>query len=133
MLAKQLGISDITVWLGFISQEDAAKEWANMDVAIIPSLQESFGVSAIEAEASGTPLIVSNIPGLNETTVLGKTCLSVDRKSPNEIAKGIISLYSDFEKYMSMSEYAPLYVAEHFELDKCFCEIESKFYCIVEK
>lgn len=68
MLAKELGISDIVTWLGFISQESAAKEWANMDVAVIPSRQESFGVSAVEAQACGTPVIISDVLGLKEAT-----------------------------------------------------------------
>ena len=65
-LAKKLGIASITEWLGFISQEDAAKEWANMDVGIVTSsaLSESFGVSAIECESCETPIIISDIPGL---------------------------------------------------------------------
>ena len=43
-----------------------------MDLGIIYSNEESFGVSAIEAQACGTPLIVSDAPGLVETTLPGK-------------------------------------------------------------
>ena len=65
-LAVKLGIADVTTWLGFISQEEAAREWANMDVAVIASTleSESFGGSAVEAEACGTAVIISDIPGL---------------------------------------------------------------------
>lgn len=67
-MAEQLEIADIVTWLGFIPQEEAACEWANMDVAVIPSLQESFGVSAVEAQACQIPVIISNVPGLKEAT-----------------------------------------------------------------
>ena len=40
-LAAELGIEEITKWLGFISQEEAAAEWANMDIAIVPSVTDS--------------------------------------------------------------------------------------------
>ncbi len=90
-LASELRIDDITYWLGFISQEEAASEWANMDVAIIPSTleSESFGVSAVEAQACGTAVIISDIPGLMEATRPGETSLVVHRNAPNEIASAI--------------------------------------------
>ena len=74
-LADQVGISTITDWLGFISQDEAAKEWANMDIALIPSEleSESFGVSAVEAQACGTAVVISDIPGLMEATSVKQT------------------------------------------------------------
>ena len=74
-------IDSIVKWLGFISQEDAAKEWANMDIGIIPSVSdsESFGVSAVECQACGVPVIISDIPGLEESTCPGKSSLVVPR------------------------------------------------------
>ena len=67
-LAKELGIENITNWLGFIPQEQAALAWACMDCGILPSESESesFGVSAVEAQACCTPVIISDIPGLME-------------------------------------------------------------------
>lgn len=93
MLARELGIENITSWLGFISQEEAAVEWANMDCGIIPSLSESFGVSAVEAQACETPVIISDIPGLMEATVPGKTSVVVPRNNPEKLAEAIYEMY----------------------------------------
>ena len=92
-LAESLGLKNETMWLGFISQEECAAEWANMDVAVIPSTveSESFGVSAIEAQACGTALIISDIPGLMEATNPEETCIVVKRKNEIEIANAIIN------------------------------------------
>lgn len=125
-LAKELGISDITSWLGFISQEQAAQEWANMDVAIVPSIleSESFGVSAVEAQACGTPVIISDIPGLMEATKPGETSVVVKRKDSHAIAMAINELYRDKKKLAVMGKLAVGFVKETYELNKCFRKIE---------
>jgi len=93
--AEYIGISDITTWLGFLSQERAAEEWANMDIAIIPSTleSESFGVASVEVQACVTPVIISDIPGLMESTEPGKPCIVVKRCESEEIKDAIVELY----------------------------------------
>ncbi len=124
-LAEKLGISDITSWLGFITQQQAAEEWANMDAAIIPSIQESFGVSAVEAQACGTPVIISDIPGLMEATNPGKSSIVVGRFQSVEIAEALKKIYHDGDLHRSMKEHGLAYVHEHYELNKCFLHIEA--------
>ena len=128
-LAKELGISDITTWLGFISQEQAAQEWANMDVAIVPSTleSESFGVSAVEAQACGTPVIISDIPGLMEATKPGETSVVVKRKDSHAIAEAINELYKDAEKRKKMAQRSVIFVRKTYELDFCFEKIEKLY------
>lgn len=126
-LAIELGIDDITHWLGFISQEEAAKEWANMDVAIVPSESESFGVSAVEAQACGTPVIVSDIPGLMEATQPGVTSVVVKRKDARAIVDEIIALHTAPEVREKMGEAGVRLVQEKYELNVCFEKIERLF------
>lgn len=133
LLSKQLGIDKITTWLGFISQEEAATEWANMDVAIIPSTleSESFGVSAVEAQACATVVVISDIPGLMEATKPGTTSIVVDRNHPEQIASNIEKLYYDTDRRIEYAKAGRDYVLLHYELDACFSKIEKMFerYC----
>ena len=128
-LAEECGVSDITEWLGFISQQDAAKEWANMDVAVVASTEdsESFGVSAVEAEACGTPVIISDIPGLMEATSPNYSSMVVPRKNEEALAKAIIELFYDHKKRQIMGENGRKYVIENYSIDGCFRKIEEKF------
>lgn len=128
-LAKELGIDQITLWLGFISQEDAAKEWANMDLAIVPSTMESesFGVSAVEAEACGTPVVISDIPGLMEATLPGVTSVVVPRKNEEALAEAIVELYNAVEKRLSMGIEGRKFACSTYELNKCFDKPQSNF------
>lgn len=127
-LAEESGIADFTVFNGHISQAQAAKEWADMDVAVIPSaLYESFGVSAVEAQACQTPLIISDVAGLLETTVPGRSSEVVPKKDAAAIARRILELYDDADRRKRMGEYARAHVLEHYELDHCFNKIETVY------
>ena len=125
---KDLGIENITTFLGRITQEKAACEWANMDVAVIPSmLYESFGVSAVEAQACGTPLIITDVEGLMETTTPGVSSELVSKKDEQAIADAIVKLYNNPDLRRRMGEEGRNNVVNKYELDKCFKRIENYF------
>lgn len=124
-LADSLGLNDVVTWLGFISQDQAAVEWANMDVAVITSRSESFGVSAVEAQACNTPVIITDIPGLKEATVPGTTSIVVPKCDEAETAKQIIFMYDHPEIRKNMGADGRKFVEENYELDKCFTDIEN--------
>ena len=126
-LTSQLGIGDITQWLGFIPQEQAAAEWANMDVAVICSNSESFGVSAVEAQSSGCCCIISDIPGLMEATNPGKTSIVVPRRNERALAEALVRLYNDPSLRKQMGTAGRAYVAENYELTACFRKVEALF------
>lgn len=125
-LAVKLGIADVTTWLGFISQEEAAREWANMDVAVIASTleSESFGVSAVEAEACGTAVIISDIPGLMEATKPEITSLVVKKCREHDLAEKLIKLYEDEENRKRMGMEGRIFVEDMYEINYCFEKIE---------
>lgn len=127
LLAQKLGIGEITKWLGRISQEEAAVEWSNMDVAVIPSTQESFGVSAVEAQACETAVIVSDIPGLMEATDPGKSSIVVHSCNYREIADVLERLYYNKELRQELAQHGRQYVLKHFELNQCFSNVEALF------
>ena len=63
-LARAIGVLDNVVFLGNI--QDVNKELEQADIFCIPSNYEGFGISAVEAMATGLPCVASNIVGLNE-------------------------------------------------------------------
>lgn len=97
-----------------------------MDIAIIPSLQESFGVSAVEAQACGTLVIISDVPGLKETTVLGESSI-VAKQDEKEISEVIKDFYFSRDKIKRMGIIGREYVTEHYEINDCFKHIYSLF------
>ncbi|BBY26631.1 glycosyltransferase family 4 protein [Mycolicibacterium sediminis] len=65
-LIAELGISDIVHISSGVSDEDLAKLLSSAEVACIPSLYEGFSLPAVEAMASGTPIVASRAGALPE-------------------------------------------------------------------
>jgi glycosyltransferase involved in cell wall biosynthesis len=69
--ARALGVSQSVRSLGKI--DDVAPLLAAADLYLLPSESESFGLSALEALASGVPVIATNVGGLPEVVANGVT------------------------------------------------------------
>ena len=72
---------------GFIPDEDLAPLYQGAHCFVYPSLYEGFGLPVLEAMASGTPVITSNVSSLLE--IAGEAALLVDPKKTSEITKAM--------------------------------------------
>ena len=70
LVADELGVLDRIKFLG--SEQDAATLLPALDLFLLPSEQESFGLAALEAMACGVPVIASNVGGLPELVTEGE-------------------------------------------------------------
>jgi glycosyltransferase involved in cell wall biosynthesis len=89
-LPRELGIADRVVFTGFVPDEDLPHLYAGADFFVYPSLYEGFGLPVLEAMASGTPVITSNLSSLPE--VAGDAALLVDPRSEAELAGAMVRL-----------------------------------------
>ena len=80
-------------FLGYQSEETLAVLYRLADVFVFPSLYEGFGLPPLEAMASGTPVVVSNVSSLPE--VVGGAGILVNPYDPRSIADGIRQVLSD--------------------------------------
>lgn len=78
---------------GFVSEERLAALYRGALALVIPSLDEGFGLPALEAMSCGTPVIASDIPALREVT--GSAALHVDPRSTNAIAEAMRRVATD--------------------------------------
>ena len=88
-LAVELGISDKVTFTGYFPEEDLPSLYAAADAYVLPSVSEPFGITVLEAMASGTPVIISKNAGVVE---IAKTCLRVDFWDVDEMAAKIIAV-----------------------------------------
>jgi glycosyltransferase involved in cell wall biosynthesis len=64
-------------YLGWLRRADLWREFGNHDLLVVPSTElEAFGLVAVEAQASGLPVLYQPVPGLSET--VGEGGLAVD-------------------------------------------------------
>ena len=80
-------------FLGFVPDQMLAVLYRLADVFVFPSLYEGFGLPPLEAMASGTPVVTSNVSSLPE--VVGDAAVLVDPYSAASIAEGIQQVLSD--------------------------------------
>lgn len=92
-LAKKLNVFHKIIFLGYI--KETKKIYQLLDVNVIPSLNESFSLSAIESQAMKVPTIASNIDGLNEVVIDKKTGLLFEQKNERDLEKKIKLLHSN--------------------------------------
>jgi glycosyltransferase involved in cell wall biosynthesis len=90
-LANSLEISDKIQFLG--SRNDVPNLLLSGDIMIAPSVwDEAFGYTILEAMSVGIPLIVSNVGGIPELVEDNFNGLLVEKASPGEISRAIITL-----------------------------------------
>ena len=88
-IVDELGLSEITTFAGQIEHRDLAYYYAAANVCVVPSHYEPFGLVAIEAMASSTPVIASEVGGLKFTVVDEFTGLLVPSQDEKAFAEAI--------------------------------------------
>ncbi|NER22718.1 MAG: glycosyltransferase family 1 protein [Symploca sp. SIO1C2] len=96
-LVGELGIEDITSFPGSLTGDILPAYYAAADVCVVPSYYEPFGLVAIEAMASGTPVVASKVGGLQYTVLPEETGLLVPPKNEFALAAAIDSILSNPE------------------------------------
>jgi phenylacetate-CoA ligase len=88
--AASLGISSAVTFAGLVSNEDVARYVAIADVFALPSLLEALPTVAVEALASGTPVVSSDNPGGVELhDVFGDDVTVVPKKDAPALARAL--------------------------------------------
>ncbi|HBY93041.1 MAG TPA: glycosyltransferase family 1 protein [Chloroflexi bacterium] len=91
-LRAELGLEGLVTFLGAQSQETLPDFYSAAEMVVMPSHYESFGMVALEAMASGTPVIASDVGGLTYTVQDGKTGFLVPPQRPDLLADKIEKL-----------------------------------------
>jgi glycosyltransferase involved in cell wall biosynthesis len=82
--------------LGVVSERDKVELYRRAKIVVVPSIfNESFGIVALEAMASGRPVIASRVGGLEDVVVNGETGILVEPGSEEQLAEAIETLLGD--------------------------------------
>jgi glycosyltransferase involved in cell wall biosynthesis len=94
-LAQQRNLNSHVLFMGNVDDKTLRLIYQVADVSVVPSLIEPFGITAIQAFAARTPLVVANSGGLSEIVENGKTGVKVVPNDAGSLAEGLTKILSD--------------------------------------
>lgn len=126
--ARDLGIADAVDFLGM--RTDLPRVLATLDVFVLPSLYEGFGLVLLEAMAVGTPVIATRVGGVPEVVEDGVTGLLVPPADPGKLAKAILRLERDAELAETLVKGASLRLQSNFDLPRLVDTFEQLYFSL---
>jgi glycosyltransferase involved in cell wall biosynthesis len=88
-LSWQFGMADKVTFMGFLRGADLASVYSSADVFVMPSVSEPFGLTCLEAQSYGLPVIISRQSGVSEVS---RHCFKVDFWDYEDTASKILSI-----------------------------------------
>lgn len=132
-LTEELGLQNEVSFIGQVESTQIVEIFNSFDIAVFPSLQESFGVAAVEAQACGIPVIATNIGGLPEATVESKSAILVESKNVEQLADAIYELVIDPYKRKEMGSYGREFVCEKYNVNDNFIGVNEIYKKYINK
>ena len=123
--ARLLGVSELILFLGKI--DSIAPLLAGAHLFLLTSDKESFGLSALEALASGVPVIGARAGGLPEVVTHGETGYLCDVGDVNAMASAGVALLKDSLKWQTMSDAAASDARRRFSQDAVVAQYEALY------
>jgi len=117
LLTGKLNLQDSVDFLGFIPQEEKLYWIQKAYVAVFPSAKEGWGLTVIEANCCGTPVVASDSDGLRDSVKNGETGILVEHENPVALADALEIILRSPGKRKYLSDNALLW-ARSFNWDQ---------------
>jgi len=113
-LAHRLNLADRVDFPGVLSHGEVYQLLADSTILVMPSLEEAFGVVALEASACGRPVITSDVGGTSEVVIDGQTGVLVPPGDVSALAKAIVKLARDRQRCEQMGQAGYEFVKKNY-------------------
>ncbi len=113
-LSRRLDLDSQIVFAG--ARRDIQKILPLVNVFVLPSLYEGFGIAILEALAAGRPVVATTVGGIPEFVKGGKTGLLVEPGNANALADAIATLLNNPEEAKQLGRQGQDYVRGHCDI-----------------
>ena len=123
---EKLGLQDVVIFQGFVSDQDLRVIYASSDVFLLTSKYEGFGIANVEALGSGIPVVTYDTGAAGDFITQWENGYVVPENTPESLAESLSQILSDPERLHAMKKHARAcvekelnwarYASEHGEL-----------------
>lgn len=93
--ARELNLKETVTFTGYISQEEKVELLQKSHLLVYPSIKEGWGISNLEANACGTPVLAADVPGLRDSVSVGESGLLFPFSDVGKMAESILRILTD--------------------------------------
>lgn len=117
--ARAMDLDQRIDFIGRVAHEKVPALLQEIDIAAMPSLvSESFGVAAIEASACEIPVVASNVGGVPEAVIHGKTGILVQPNDAKALADALLLLARNDELRQTLGRGGRKFVLEQYQWEE---------------
>jgi glycosyltransferase involved in cell wall biosynthesis len=124
-LARRLEIEDAVELRGWVDHDELPAFLHGLDIFVLPSTYEGFGVAAVEASATALPVVATNVYGIPDVVRDGVTGLLTPDRDAEALAGAIGRLVDDPTLRRSLGEAGRGYVAAHYDWRDNIAQMEA--------
>jgi glycosyltransferase involved in cell wall biosynthesis len=124
-VSARLGIGSRVVFTGV--RRDVPELLALMDIFVLPSLYEGFGIAILEAMAAGKPVVATTVGGIPEFVAPGQFGFLVPPRDAPALARAIKQLLDEPEKARSMGRQGQEHVTHHYSIESVVKQHEQLY------
>jgi len=105
-LSHGLGVADSVTFRGSLPRDEIPSLYQQATLCVVPSRMEAVSISALEAMASGLPVVATRVGGLPEIVRPGETGVLVEPESPEDLGRGIIEVLTMRDRGAALGQRA---------------------------
>lgn len=117
-------LSDSVFLIGF--QENVHEWMSSMDIYVMPSYEEAFGIVLVEAMAAGLPCISTRAGGVPDIIISDEVGCLVEPRSSDAIYKALVPMLSDLGGAKKMGKKAQDYAFEKYDLNSVYLQVKKE-------
>lgn len=130
-LVAEAGLSDTVHFLGFQPYEDLPRLYQQASLFVSTSIYEPFGMTTLEAMASGLPIVAFQTGGIPEFVRSGSEGILIPRFDASELAEGIKTVITNDKLREHLGRAARRVAAQRFPWSCCAEALERAYYELV--
>jgi glycosyltransferase involved in cell wall biosynthesis len=130
-LTRQLGLTQNVSFLGIIEHFRVPGILQEVDIFVMPSIREGFGVAAVEAQAMEIPVVATRVGGIPEVVLDGETGILVEPEDSQQLAQAILTLIENPALRSQMGERGRKHVLTNYRWEDNAALMEKLYHRFV--